>query len=72
MDGLTQGILGLQQAKIAGQIQLAVARKAMDVQKMQGAGVMKLLDAASRGAAQAGDALVAEATGLGGTLDTYA
>ena len=69
---LTNGIVGLQQARLASQIQFAVAGKALDAQKMQGAAAIQLLQAASQGSVQPGDALVAQATGLGRTMDTYA
>jgi len=48
-----------------------VARKVMDMQEMQGAAMVKLIEAAGNTAAKAGDALVAAATGLGGGIDTY-
>ncbi|HEY8666831.1 MAG TPA: hypothetical protein VIL86_09210 [Tepidisphaeraceae bacterium] len=69
---LTSSICDLQQAKVIGQVQMRVARKMLDVQQFQGAAAIKLIEAASKGAEQAGDALVAQATGLGGALDTYA
>ena len=53
-------------------VQIAVARKVMENQRMNGAAALKLLDAAANGFAAKGDALVAAATGLGGSLDTYA
>ena len=72
MDDLTTGIVNFQQASLASQVQYAVARKMLDSQQTQGAAIVKLIDAASHGAAQAGDQLVAAATGLGGAVDTYA
>jgi hypothetical protein len=69
---LTSGIVNLQQAQTMAQIQMRVAKKVLDVQKFQGAAAIKLLEAASKGPNQAGDALVAAATGLGGEIDTYA
>jgi hypothetical protein len=72
MDDLTAGIVGFQQATLDSKIQYAVARKMLDNQQMQGAAAIKLIDAASHGANQAGDQLVAAATGLGGEIDTYA
>ena len=62
---------GIQQAKVMGQVQVAVAKKAMDTQRMQGAAAIQLLQAAAKTGAGAGDELVAAATGLGGSLDTY-
>lgn len=72
MDALVSAAVGLQQAKTASQVQFAVARKMLDNQQLQGASVVKLIEAATTGPARAGDALVAAATGLGGSIDTYA
>ena len=69
---LVAGALNLQSAKTMGEIQTRVARKILDNQEMQGAAAIKLIEAASRGVATAGDSMVAAATGLGGTIDTYA
>jgi hypothetical protein len=69
---LVSSISGLQQAKVAGQIQTAVAKKVLDQQKSDGAAAIQLLEAASKGVGSAGDELVAAATGLGGNVDTYA
>ncbi len=69
---LTAGIVNVKQAQVMGQVQMRVARKMMDMQEMQGAAMVSLIDAAGKVAAAAGDSLVAAATGLGGTLDTYA
>lgn len=71
MDSLISGIIGMKQAQVAGQVQMAVARKLLDTQKLQGAAAVKLIEAAGRTASSAGDELVAAATGLGGELDTY-
>ncbi|HRK31983.1 MAG TPA: YjfB family protein [Tepidisphaeraceae bacterium] len=72
MDSLVSAAVGLQQAKVTSQVQFAVARKLLDNQQQQGASVIKLIEAAAAGPARAGDALVAAATGLGGSIDTYA
>jgi hypothetical protein len=71
MDGLISGIAGLQQASMMSKVQVAVAKKVLDQQKLQGAAAVQLIEAASKGVAQAGDALVAAATGLGAQIDTY-
>jgi hypothetical protein len=68
---LTSALSGIQSAKIYSEINFAVAKKVLDSQKQAGAGVLAMLDAATRGPAQAGDALVAAATGLGAEIDTY-
>ena len=61
----------MQQAKVASQVQYAVAAKTMDMNRMQGAAAIQLIEAAAAGASQAGDAMVAAATGLGGSLDVF-
>jgi hypothetical protein len=68
---LTTAITGLQQAKTISAVQMRVAKKALDMQEFQGQAAIQLIEAAGRGAAQAGDELVAAATGLGGSIDTY-
>ena len=68
---LVSAFSGMQQAKLASQVQYAVAAKSMDMQRMQGAATIQLLESASAGASKAGDALVAAATGLGGSLDVF-
>ena len=57
---------------MASQVQYAVAAKTMDMNRMQGAAAIQLIEAAAAGASQAGDAMVAAATGLGGSLDVFA
>ncbi len=68
---LSAAISGLQQAKVMGQVQMAVAKKILDAQKQNGNAALELLNAAQNGTSQAGDALAAAATGLGGQIDTY-
>jgi hypothetical protein len=68
---LVSAFSGMQQAKLASQVQYAVAAKTMDMQRMEGAAAVQLIQAATSGAGQAGDAMVAAATGLGGSLDVY-
>lgn len=72
MDSLVSAAVGLQQARVSSQVQFAVARKLLDHQQLQGASVVRLIEAASQGVAKAGDELVAAATGLGAQLDVYA
>ncbi len=67
---LTSALSGLQQAKVMGQVQIAVARKIMDSQRQQGNAALELLNAATNHQAKAGDAPTAAATGLGGMLYT--
>ena len=67
----TSGIVALKQAELTGRVQYAVAKKILDQQELQGAAAIKLIESAAKVGAGAGDELVAVATGLGGTLDTY-
>lgn len=69
---LASRITSFKQSEMAGKVQFAVARKILDNQQLQGAAAVKLIESAARTSAQAGDALVAAATGLGGKLDTFA
>ena len=69
---LVSAASGLQQAKVLAQVQYAVAGKILDMQKFQGDAAVKLIESAMAGANQAGDELVAAATGLGGSLDVQA
>jgi hypothetical protein len=68
---LTSSISNLQQSQTMGQVQIAVAAKIMNMQRMEGNAAVQLIDAASQGVSKAGDQLVAAATGLGGQIDTY-
>ena len=69
---LTSALSGLQQAQTMSAVQISVARKILDNRQMQGDAAVKLIEAAGRTSTQAGDTLVAAATGLGGQIDTYA
>ena len=69
---LVSTFTGMQQAKLASQVQYAVAGKVLDQQRSDGAAAVQLIEAATAGANRAGDQLVAAATGLGGTLDVRA
>ena len=68
---LTAAAIHFQQAKVAAGVQTRVARQVLDMQEFQGAAVVRLIDAAAGVTAQAGDALVAAAIGLGREIDTY-
>jgi hypothetical protein len=68
---LTGAISNLQTNKTMGQVQIAVAKKIFDTQRQQGDAAIQLLQTAATGVSQAGDQLVAAATGLGGSIDTY-
>jgi hypothetical protein len=68
---LINAAVNFKQAELASKVQYAVARKILDNQQYQGDAAIKLLQAASKGTSQAGDELVAAATGLGAELDVY-
>jgi hypothetical protein len=68
---LTTAAVNFQQDKTLASVQVAVARKLLDMQKLQGSAAVKLIEAAANTGAKGGDELVAAATGLGGALDTY-
>jgi hypothetical protein len=68
---LVNAAVNFKQAEMMSRVQFAVARKLLDAQSQQGAAAVKLIDAAGKIASQAGDEMVAAATGLGGSLDTY-
>lgn len=69
---MVQAFSNLKQAEIFSQINVRVAKKVLDAQRMDGAAAIKLLESASQVTAKAGDAMVAAATGLGGQLDVIA
>jgi hypothetical protein len=69
---LVNAVVGFQQANVMAQVQYAVAGKILNMQRMDGAAAIKLVEAATAGADKAGDQLVAAATGLGGSLDVTA
>jgi hypothetical protein len=69
---LTTAITGLQQARTMSAVQMRVARKVLDMQEFQGQAAVQLIEAAGKSVGQAGDELVAAATGLGGNLDVIA
>lgn len=69
---LTTAAVGIQQAKTISAIQVKVAKKILDNQRFEGEAAVQLLNAATKGTSQAGDSLVAAATGLGSEIDTYA
>lgn len=68
---LTSAIVGMKQAELATRVQYAVVRKILDAQQASGAAAIQLIEAAGHSASRSGDALVAAATGLGASLDTY-
>ncbi len=71
MDLVTAAV-NMQQANLIGQVQILVARKILDAEQDQGSAAIKLIDAATSGVDQAGNALIAATSGLGGQLDVTA
>lgn len=69
---LVGAAIGLKRVEMTSRVQYAVARKILNNQQMQGAAAVKLIEAAGQATVQAGDRLVAAATGLGGRLDVLA
>jgi predicted transcriptional regulator len=69
---LVSAITNFDQSAAIGSVQMAVAKKVLDMQQFQGDAAVKLIQAAEQSMNSSGDALVAAATGLGGKLDTYA
>ena len=69
---LVSAFTNLQASKAIGEVQLRAAKLMLDNQQAQGAAAIKLIEAASNGSNQAGDALAAQATGLGSLLDMKA
>lgn len=68
---LVSAAVQFRQAELTARVQYAVAGKLLDAQAQQGLMAVKLIESAGRIPGQAGDELVAAATGLGGQLDTY-
>ena len=69
---LVSAITNFDQSAAIGSVQMAVAKKVLDMQQFQGDAAVKLIQAAEQSMNSSGDALVAAATGLGAKLDTYA
>jgi hypothetical protein len=69
---LTAALTNIQHAKTVSGVQIRVARKLMDAQQLQGAAMVRLIEAVGDMAARAGDSLTAAATGLGGKIDVRA
>lgn len=66
---LTAALTNIQHAKTMSGLQIRVARKLMDAQKLQGSAMVRLIEATGETAARAGDVLTAAAIGLGGEID---
>jgi hypothetical protein len=69
---LVSAMVGMQAGSTLSQVQMAVARKIMDNQEMQGAAALKLLEAAATQVDASAQTAVAAASGLGRQVDVYA
>ena len=56
---LVSAITSMDQAQAIGSVQMAVAKKMLDMQQFQGNAAVQLIQAASQGMNKAGDQLVA-------------
>lgn len=66
IESITSGYTSMSQAQLSQQANTSVLKEAMNVQEMQGEGVMRLLASASGAPQQVQDPM------LGQTIDTYA
>ena len=66
---LVSAIVNLQSSRALGEVQLRAAKLLLDNQQLQGSAAVKLIESAAKEVNQAGDALAAQTTGLGGLLD---
>jgi hypothetical protein len=69
---LVNAFSNLQQSNLSSQIQFAAAKKVLDADRQNGSAALQLLNAATQGGAKGADDLAVAASGLGGSLDTYA
>ena len=69
---LTSALTNFQTSRLFADLQVRVARKLLETQKLQGSAMVQLIEAAGKSPTKSGDALVAAATGLGGQVDTLA
>jgi hypothetical protein len=69
---LTSALSGLQQSQVLGEVQIKVASMILDDARSQGAAAVQLIQSAVSGVNNAGNSVVAAATGLGAQVDAYA
>jgi hypothetical protein len=69
---LVNSVVNFDQANNMAKVQYAVAAKIMQTDRDEGNAALQLVTAATDNFNQAGDAVVAAATGLGAGVDTYA
>jgi hypothetical protein len=69
-SGLTQAFSDYSRSVAMSRVQYAIARKVLDSQQQAGQAIVGMIRSAGEVASKAGDSLVAQATGLGGLIDT--
>lgn len=65
---LVTAVAGFKHAEVVGRVQIAVAKRLLEMERVRGSSTVQLIEAAGRVVTK-GDELVAAATGLGGRLD---
>jgi hypothetical protein len=70
MDLTAASVSAYQQTQIQSQAQFSVAAKVLNIAQQEGTAAIQLLQSATQFGG--GDSLTTSATGLGGSLDTYA
>jgi len=69
---LVNAIVSSQQQQLMSQVQFAAARQILKSQRQEGSAAIQLLNAANISGTNAADTLAVAASGVGGTVDTYA
>jgi hypothetical protein len=69
---LVSAMVGMQAGSTLSRVQMAVAKKIMDNQELQGAAAIQLLEAATAQVEASAQSAVAAASGLGRQVDVYA
>ena len=69
---LVNAIVASKQQQLASQVQFAAAGKILAAQREDGSAALQLLNAADLSGEKAVDTLAVAASGVGGSLDTYA
>jgi hypothetical protein len=69
---LVNAIVASKQQQLTSQVQFAAAGKILQAQRADGAAALELLNAADVSGEKAVDTLAIAASGVGGSLDTYA
>jgi hypothetical protein len=69
---LVNAIVASKQQQLTSQVQFAAAGKILQAQREDGSAALELLNAADISGEKAVDTLAVAASGVGGSLDTYA